>query len=166
MSACPEFWGKCVYECVHVYFFPTALQYSHCHVLFNCVHVYIGTCMCACVYLHTWRRVYVGQKGLCRLASCPHLLHCHHVCCVNVTTPPPSPLNATVRTPHPLDSQTQTHPMYRLTTNQITSHMQMTLSIRSWMWLTVTFWKYESKTLTQLYSVCLSVHLFSRLATD
>lgn len=32
---------------------------------------------------------------------------------------PYTPSNGTVRTPHPLDSQTWTHPMHRLTTNQM-----------------------------------------------
>ncbi len=28
---------------------------------------------------------------LCWFVSCPHLLHCHRVCCVDVTTTPPTP---------------------------------------------------------------------------
>lgn len=56
--------------------------------------------------------------------------------CHNTPPPPPPPsslsLNASVRTLHPPDSQTQTHPSDRLTSNQIPpSHMQTALNISS-----------------------------------
>lgn len=89
----------------------TLLQCSYCSVVsFNCV------------FPHAEDRV----RWTVKLGSCPHLLHCHHACCVDVTTTPasllslysPFPPNATVRTPHPLDSQRWTHPVHELTTNQ------------------------------------------------
>lgn len=98
----------------HYYF----LYFSIVWVSFSCVHVFTAT-VWFCVSTHT--------KGLCQRASSPHLLTCHHVCSVDVTTAPasllslsyPPPRSTTVRTPHPVDSQTWTHPIHRLTSNQV-----------------------------------------------
>lgn len=54
---------------------------------------HIGSCMFVRVCVSTHGRGYVGQEGFSLLASCPHLLHCHHVCCVDVTTTPASLLS-------------------------------------------------------------------------
>lgn len=46
-----------------------------------------------CVYVPAWGGGHKWYGNGYRLTSCPHLLHCHHVCCADVTTapaPPPS----------------------------------------------------------------------------
>lgn len=87
--------------CMSMYMCTFFLLYCSIPFVMYCLtvhmHIYWYLYVCVCVG-ETRRSVQVGQSGLCRLASCPHLLHCHHVCCVDVTTPPASLLSSP---PHP-----------------------------------------------------------------
>lgn len=49
------------------------------------MRILLPLCVHVCVYPHMCRKGHVGQTFW--LAPCPHLFHCHHVCCVDVPTP-------------------------------------------------------------------------------
>lgn len=96
-----------------------------CACAYMCVSTHTCTHMLVCVYTHVVESTW-DNKGC---GDLHHALTCFTatMCLVRMSQQPlppplssPYPSNTTVRTPHPLDSQTWTHPIHRLTSNQIT----------------------------------------------
>lgn len=156
MSACPELWGGSERAFVYL-FFPTSM----CHLaVYVCILIYwyLYVCVSTRVGEGTW-----GYNGSVELH---HALTCFAatMCAVWMSQQPlppssPSSPNATVRTPLPLDSQTWTRPMHRITTNQFT-RFPYANDTEYWLLnIAVTFQNCQSENQKHWHSFNISVYL-------